>query len=104
VVQTRVGPGFVQLPEDEQQFVVDFAGPSLAALPPDANVKAVITASSNGEIVESNAYRLEANGNWRMTVRVKQIDRSQPTELRGFLQNGADVLSETWSNILPALK
>ena len=104
VVQTRIGPGFVQLLEDEQQFVVDFTGPSLAALPPGASVKAVITAPSNGQIVESNAYRLEANGNWRMTVRVKQIDRAQPTELRGFLQNGADVLTETWSNILPALK
>jgi glucans biosynthesis protein len=104
VTQTRVGPGFVQLPEDEQQFVVDFSGPSLAALPADASVKAVVTAPANGQIVESNAYRLEANGNWRLTVRVKQTDRGQPTELRGFLQSGSDVLTETWSNILPALK
>jgi glucans biosynthesis protein len=104
VTQTRTGPGFVQLPADEQQFIVDFSGPSLAALPPEANVKAVVSAPSNGQILESNAYRLEANGNWRMTVRVKQIDHAQPTELRGFLQNGADVLTETWSNIFPALK
>ncbi len=104
VTQTRIGPGFVQLPEDEQQFIVDFSGPSLAALPPGANVKAVVTAPNNGQIVEGNAYRLEANGNWRMTVRVKQFDRTEPTELRGFLQNGADVLTETWSNILPAVK
>lgn len=104
VTQTRVGPGFVQLPDDEQQFVVDFSGPSLASLPTDANVKAVVTAPANGQIVESNAYRLEANGNWRLTVRVKQTDRGQPTELRGFLQSGSDVLTETWSNILPALK
>jgi glucans biosynthesis protein len=38
-----------------------------------------------------------------MTVRVKQLDRNQPTELRGFLQSGNDVLSETWSNILAPL-
>jgi|SRR5665213_1234433 len=102
VAQTRVGRGFVELPQDEQQFVVDFIGPSLATLPADAPVKAVVTAPSNGQIVESNAYRIEATGAWRMTVRVKQRNPAQPTELRGFLQNGANVLTETWSNILPA--
>jgi glucans biosynthesis protein len=37
-----------------------------------------------------------------MTVRVKQLNPAQPTELRGFLQSGSNVLTETWSNILPA--
>ncbi len=64
-------------------------------------MKAVVSAPSNGEIVESNAYRLEATGDWRMTVRVKTIDPAQATELRGFLQSGTHVLSETWSNIIP---
>jgi glucans biosynthesis protein len=52
---------------------------------------------------ESNAYRVEATGAWRMTVIVKQLNRNEPTELRGFLQSGNDVLTETWSNILPPL-
>jgi glucans biosynthesis protein len=103
VTQTRAGRGFAELAEDEQQYIVDFTGPSLAALPADAAVKAVVSAPANGQIMESNAYRLEATGGWRMTVRVKQLDRNQPTELRGFLQSGDDVLSETWSNILPPL-
>jgi len=102
VTQTRVGRGYGELAQDEQQFVVDFTGPSLAALPPDAPVKAVVTAPSNGQIVESNVYRVEATGQWRMTVRVKQLSPTQPTELRGFLQSGTNVLTETWSNILPA--
>jgi glucans biosynthesis protein len=102
VMQTRIGRGFAELAEDEQQFVVDFVGPSLETLPADAVVKAVVTAPSNGEIVESNAYRVEATGAWRMTVRVKQLRATQPTELRGFLQSGTNVLTETWSNILPA--
>ena len=102
VVQTRVGRGFAELADDEQQYVVDFTGPSLAALPADAAVKAVVTAPSNGEIIESNAYRVEATGQWRMTVRVKQLNTKQPTELRGFLQSDSNVLTETWSNILPA--
>lgn len=102
VAQTRIGRGFAELAADVQQFVVDFTGPSLTALPADANVKAVVTAPSNGQIVESNAYRVEATGAWRMTVRVKQLRPTQPTELRGFLQSGTNVLTETWSNILPA--
>ncbi|HKU13365.1 MAG TPA: glucan biosynthesis protein G [Steroidobacteraceae bacterium] len=103
VTQTRVGRGFAELPEDQQQYIVDFTGPSLNALPADATVKAVVNAPANGQIVESNAYRLEATGAWRMTVIVKQLNRNEPTELRGFLQSGNDVLTETWSNILPPL-
>ena len=101
--QTRAGRGYAELAEDEQQYVVDFTGPSLTALPADAAVKAVVSAPANGRIMESNAYRVEATGAWRMMVRVKQLDRNQPTELRGFLQTGNDVLTETWSNILPPL-
>jgi glucans biosynthesis protein len=101
VVQTRIGRGFVPLAEDEQQFIVDFTGPSLDKLPTDAPVEAVVTAPANGQIVESNAYRIEATGAWRMAVRVKQLNPKQPTELRGFLQRGTDVLTETWSNIIP---
>jgi periplasmic glucans biosynthesis protein len=102
VTQTRVGRSFAELAEDEQQFVVDFTGPSLAALPADAAVEAVVTASSNGQIVESNAYRLEAIEAWRMIVRVKQLRPTEPTELRGFLRSGGSVLTETWSNLVPA--
>jgi glucans biosynthesis protein len=102
VTQTRIGRGFAELADDEQQFVVDFAGPSLDALPANAKVKAVVTAPSNGQIVESNAYRVDATGAWRMTVRVKQLHPTEPTELRGFLQSDTNVLTETWSNILPA--
>lgn len=103
VTQTRAGRGYAELAEDEQQYVVDFTGPSLAALPADAAVKAVVTAPANGQIIESNAYLVEAPSTWRMTVIVKQLNRNEPTELRGFLQNGSDVLTETWSNILPPL-
>jgi len=62
----------------------------------------VVSATANGRIVESNAYRVAATGAWRMSVRVKQLRPTEPTELRGFLQSGADVLSETWSAIVPA--
>ena len=101
VVQSRIGRGYRELADDEQQFIVDFMGPSLAGLPASAPVEAVVSASANGEILESNAYHVDATGAWRIMVRVKQIDVTKPTELRGFLQNGADVLTETWSNLVP---
>jgi glucans biosynthesis protein len=102
VMQARVGRGYRELADDEQQFMVDFIGPSLAALPPSAPVKAVVSAPVNGEILETNAYQVEATGAWRMMVLVKQLDAAQPVELRGYLQNGDDVLTETWSNLVPA--
>jgi glucans biosynthesis protein len=102
VVQTRTGRGFAELAADEQQFIVDFAGPSLAKLGADAAVKAVVSSPSNGKVLESNAYRVDATGAWRMAVRVKQLNTAQPAELRGYLQLGTDTLTETWSNVLPA--
>jgi glucans biosynthesis protein len=101
VVQTHAGRGFAELADDEQQFIVDFTGPALANLPPDAQVEAVVSSPANGQVLESNAYRVEATGAWRTAVRVKQVDATQATELRGFLQLGKDVPTETWSNILP---
>jgi len=101
VVQSRVGRGYRELAADQHQFMVDFVGPSLAALPPDARVEAAVSSPANGEILETNAYRVEATGAWRMAVLVKQLDAAQPVELRGYLRNGADVLTETWSNLVP---
>lgn len=101
VVQSRVGRGFAELADDEQQFIVDFTGPSLADLPPDAAVEAVVSSPMNGEVLESNAYRVEATGDWRMAVRVRQVNPAQTTELRAFLRFGDDVLTETWSTVLP---
>ena len=103
VTQTRTGRGYRELAANEHQFIVDFAGPSLAALPPNAPVRAVVTSPANGEILETNAYYVEATGAWRMQVRARQLEAARPTELRGFLQHGADVLTETWSNLVPAL-
>ncbi len=101
VTQSRVGRGYRELADDEHQFMVDFTGPSLAALPDGAAVRAMVSSPANGEILETNAYRVEATGAWRMMVLVKQLDTTQPVELRGYLQNGADVLTETWSNLVP---
>ena len=82
------------------QYVVDFDGPALAALPPNAAVKAVVTSDGNGRVLESNAYRNPATGQWRMTVRIQRQKADQPVELRAFLQHDNHAVSETWTHII----
>ncbi len=116
VTQTRRGIGYSKQGADalgqQVQFVVDFAGPALAALPDDAQVQAITTASANARVVESLAYRNPATGGWRMTLRVERLNPSQtlppnqtkapiePIELRAFLQHKHHSLSETWTYLI----
>lgn len=99
-VQSRVGRGFAEVPADEVQYHVDFTGPALDALPEGAAVKPVVSVGSNGKVVETNAYRIPANGAWRMSLRVKRVDPRQPVELRAFLQSSTHALTETWTSII----
>jgi glucans biosynthesis protein len=101
VAQTRRGRGYMRKPDASLSFVVDFQGPVLDKLPADAKPEALVTADSNAEILERNAYRNEVTGGWRMIVRLRRIDDAKPVELRGLLRNGDQPLSETWSYILP---
>jgi glucans biosynthesis protein len=100
-VQSRFGRGYAKLGPDEFQYVVDFAGPALDALGSDAAVEAVVTPVHNAQLVERNAYRNDARGGWRMTLRVKRLDATQPVELRAFLQHGPNALTETWTTLIP---
>ena len=82
VTQTRRGFGWLppgtSAPPNEVQYVVDFAGPALEALPEDAKVRAVVSADANGRLLEELAYRNPATKGWRMTVRVERQDRHAP--------------------------
>ena len=110
VTQSRRGIGYSKLGADalgqQIQFVVDFAGPALDALPEGAKVEAITTAGSNARVVESLAYRNPATGAWRMTLRVERLkpvnaaEPAQPIELRAFLQHNNQTLSETWTNLI----
>lgn len=104
VVQSRRGIGYTRLSPMELsgqvQYVLDFEGPALASLPPDAPVRAVVSADANGRVLEQNAYPHPASGRWRLTLRVQKLDPARPVELRAFLQQEQNVLSETWTHIL----
>jgi periplasmic glucans biosynthesis protein len=101
VTQSRSGRSFASLGKGEEQYIVDFTGPALAALPTDAIVKAVVTGVANADVVSTNCYRNEANGTWRVAIRFKQRNADEPVELRAFLQHGNDILSETWTHVIP---
>ncbi len=101
--QSRRGMGYSRSPQTaagQIQYVVDFSGPALDALPPGAAVRAVVSADANGRVIEQLAYPNPAAKSWRMTVRVQRLDPAKPVELRAFLQTDNHILSETWSNII----
>ncbi|MDE2372273.1 MAG: glucan biosynthesis protein G [Burkholderiales bacterium] len=100
VAQTRVGAGYAALAPGERRYTVDFEGPALAALAPDAAVRAVV-AAEHARIVETNVLRIEATGAWRLTLRVAPDASGAPAELRAFLQQDHDTLSETWTCVTP---
>ena len=101
VVQTRRGRGYVKQPDGDINFVVDFDGPVLRALKPDAKLEPVVEIGGNAELKEQNLFRNQVSGAWRLTVRVKRADATKPIELRAQIKQAGRTLTETWSYIVP---
>ena len=101
VVQTRRGRGYVRQPDGDLNFVIDFDGPVLRALPAEAQPEAVVEVGANAELREKNLFHNPVSGAWRMTVRVKRADASKPIELRAVIRQAQNTLTETWSYIVP---
>ena len=102
VAQTRRGRGFAKRPDGDINYVVDFDGPTLRAVPASTELEPVIWTDANAEVRERNLFKNPVSGAWRMTVRFKRIDAARPVELRAYLKQQQKVLTETWSYILPA--
>jgi len=102
VAQTRRGPGFVregQAPTID--FHIDFVGPALKKVTDDKLPEAVFSVDSNAEIVEKRIQRNPVDEGVRVSLKIKRADAGKPVELRGFLRDEAETLSETWAYILP---
>jgi periplasmic glucans biosynthesis protein len=97
VVQTRRGHGYLRKVDDSIALIIDFEGPALAKLPPDTELQGIVTSDANGKLLETNAYRNDVTGGWRLAVRMRRNDDAKPVELRGYLRQGNETLSETWS-------
>jgi glucans biosynthesis protein len=91
-----------------KMYLIDFEGDKLRSLPENAKVEAEIGAGG-GEIVERHIQKATVFGGWRLVFHVKQnqgpLDRvtggNPPLELRAFLRQGDEVLTETWSYVDP---
>jgi glucans biosynthesis protein len=101
VAQTRRGTGFTHARDGTVELHVDFVGPALARLPPATALDGVVTADGNAQIVEQHTVHNDVTGGWRISVRIRRRDDARPVELRAVVRDGARVLSETWSYILP---
>lgn len=105
-LQSRRGHGWrpAGSPRDPalRQYVVDFAGPALERLPADAPVEVVASTDANGQLLQRQAWRNDVTGGWRMVLRVRQHDLARPLEIRAALQNDKNLLTETWTSIIPA--
>ena len=101
VRETRRGRGFAKSDDGSLELHVDFEGPTLTRLPASATVEAVVWVDDNAEVLERHLRRNEMTGGWRSVVRLRRLDRAKPAELRTHLTNGVDLLTETWSYILP---
>jgi glucans biosynthesis protein len=101
VRETRRGRGYVKSPDGSIELHVDFEGPTLTRMPATSTVDTALWIDANGEVLERHTRRNEVTGGWRFVVRLRRVDGGKPVELRAQLKNGNEVLSETWSYVLP---
>jgi glucans biosynthesis protein len=101
VGDTRRGRGYTKNDDGSIELHVDFEGPTLSRMPWTAIVDTTSWADANAEILERRTQRNAITGGWRFVVRFRRLDRGKPVELRAHLHRGNEVLSETWSYILP---
>jgi glucans biosynthesis protein len=93
--------------DEMKKFVIDFAGGRLDALPADKTLTASITVDNNAKLVEQQVFKNQVTGGWRLVFQIQPADQSgvdrvlqqkrQPIELRAFLKDGSNILTETWS-------
>ncbi|RJG01975.1 glucan biosynthesis protein G [Noviherbaspirillum sedimenti] len=102
VTQTRRGHGYLAKPDDSIALLIDFEGPAFQQLAADARVEASFSADANARILAQQVYRNAVTGGWRVALRLHRADDKKAVELRGYLRNAQQTLSETWSYILPA--
>jgi glucans biosynthesis protein len=84
------------------RFVIDFDGDRLRQIPAERAPMAVLSAGPGldaAEILDQHVIKNPATAGWRVSFQLRP-KVSTPIELRAFLTEGNDVLSETWSYVL----
>ena len=93
----------------DKLYLIDFSGGRLGSLAADAKLQADISVSG-GQVVEHNIVRNPFIKGWRLAFKVRKVQgtldkvkagAAQPLEMRAFLRQKDDVLTETWSYMDP---
>jgi glucans biosynthesis protein len=93
---TRIGAGGTDVPDySRRKFVIDFVGPALRRLKPDASDIEPVCNTSSGTIAQSVAHYNRFTDGWRLFFELVP-EEGQAADLRCFLRRGQDVLTETW--------
>jgi periplasmic glucans biosynthesis protein len=103
VTQTRRGYGPARKADESIQYHLDFDGPALHKLDAAAKIEGVVTADANAQQIVTNLYHNDVTGGYRLALQFKRVDEKKPVEIRAYLRNGTNVLSETWSYVLPPI-
>lgn len=104
VIATRVGKNKMENAKfpDARIFVVDFAGGKLDSVPVEETVEGIVSVGRGAALAEQQLFKNPFTGGWRLAIQVLMDEKGKPkdpVELRAFLRNGEDVLTETWSYV-----
>jgi len=81
-----------------RQIVIDFAGPKLDAIPENNPPQAIANCSTNAVIAENQVLRNSFLNTWRVVLKMQpKPGNTNPVDIRCTLQNGTNILSETWT-------
>jgi glucans biosynthesis protein len=99
VLSTRRDSGTAK---DAVRFVIDFGGKKLNAIPGDRVLRGDVTVvggEAAGELLEQHVVKNPNTGGWRLTFQVRP-KRREPLEMRAFIDQGGEALTETWSYVI----
>jgi glucans biosynthesis protein len=99
VVATRRDRGTA---DNAYRFVIDFDGKKLESLPEDTVLRGVVTIASGddtAELLDQQVVKNPVTGGWRLTFQIRPL-KNEPVELRAFLDQGGNSLTETWSDVI----
>ncbi len=98
VVNTFVGRG---KGKHHQRFVIDFQPADPRSKTPGDDVQADVWVAKHGKLVEQHVQPNPRIGGWRLSFEIENAS-GKPLELRAFLKQGDETLSETWSYLAEA--
>jgi len=99
VTETRIGRGGIAgqaRPRGVTKIVVDFDGGKVAALAREAEGVKAMVSTSRGTVSNASAYSVKVDTAWRAMFDLT-VEGLEPVELRLYLAQGEETLTETWA-------